>query len=57
MLHERQAQLAHRIQQVQAMRTRFAESGQYQRAYKAHLLVNRVYDRWADEVFAAARTN
>ena len=55
MSHHRQVQWTHRLQHLQALRARFAGAGQYDRAYKAHLIAQHVYDRWADEVFAAAR--
>src|SRR3954469_24794730 len=48
---------AHRLQQVKALRRYLAEAGQYERAYRADLLIQRLYERWADEMFAAARTN
>ncbi len=56
MSHQRQAQWTHRLQQLQALRDRLTGAGRYDRAYRAHLAVQHVYDRWADEVFAAART-
>lgn len=56
MLHQRQAQWTSRLQQVQALRERFKGAGRYDRAYKAHCVAQHVYDRWAREVFAAART-
>lgn len=57
MSHQRQAQWTHRLQQLQALRDRLTGAGRYDRAYKAHLAVQHVYARWADEVFAAARTH
>ena len=56
MSHQRQAQWTHRLQQLQALRDRLTEAGRYDRAYKAHQIVQHLYDRWADEVFATART-
>lgn len=44
-----------RIVRLQALRNRFARTGRYDRAYKAYRVLQDVYDRWADEVFAAAR--
>jgi len=55
MSRERQAQWSHRLERLQALRERFTCAHQYERAYKAYLAVQRLYDRWADEVFAAAR--
>src|SRR4051812_22013280 len=57
MSHERQAQFANRLQQVKALRRHLAGAGQYERAYRADLLIQRLYERWADEMFEAARTN
>ena len=57
MSHQRQAQWTHRLQRLQALRDRFTGSGRYDRAYKAYLAVQHVYERWADEVFASARTH
>jgi hypothetical protein len=56
MSRQRQAQWTSRLQQLQLLRARLVRAGQYDRAYKAYLVVTRVYDRWADEVFAAARS-
>ncbi len=55
MSHERQAQWAHRLEHLNALRDRFTSAGRYERAYKAHLIAQLVYDRWADEVFASCR--
>jgi hypothetical protein len=55
MSHERQAQWAHRLEHLNALRDRFTSAGRYERAYKAHLIAQHVYDRWADEVFASCR--
>jgi hypothetical protein len=49
MSRSRQAQWAHRLQRLQ---DRFVCAHRYERAYKASLTVQRLYDRWADEVFA-----
>lgn len=57
MSHQRQAQWSHRLQQLQTFKERLTDAGRYDRAYKAHLLVQHVYERWADEVFATARTH
>ncbi len=56
MSHQRQAQWTHRLQLLQALRDRLTGAGRYDRAYKAHLIVQHVYERWADEVFAAGGT-
>lgn len=55
MSQQRQAQWTHRLKHIQAMRERFRGAGRYDRAYKAHLAAQAVYDRWAREVFSAAR--
>ena len=53
MSRERHAQWDQRLQRLQALRDRFACAHRYDRAYKAYQAVQRLYDRWADEVFAA----
>lgn len=55
MSHQRQAQWTHRLRHIQALRDRFRGAGRYDRAYRAHLALQQVYDRWAQEVFSAAR--
>ena len=55
MSQHRQAQWTHRLQQLQALRERLTAAGRYDRAYKAHLIAQHGYARWAHEVFAAAR--
>ncbi|HEX2137827.1 MAG TPA: hypothetical protein VHG30_18360 [Microvirga sp.] len=55
MTRERQLQWSHRLEQLQALRDRFAATHRYSRAYKAYRTVQHLYDRWADEVFATAR--
>ena len=55
MTQDRQAQWSHRISRLQALRDRFTGQSSYDRAYKVHLTIQHVYERWADEVFAAAR--
>ena len=55
MSQHRQAQLAQRLQNLQALRERLTAAGRYDRAYKAHLITQHGYARWAHEVFAAAR--
>ena len=56
MSHQRQTQWSHRLQQLNAMRERYMRVGRYDRAHKAYLAAQHVYERWADEVFAAPRT-
>ena len=55
MTNERQIQWSHRLKHLQALRDRFAATRRYDRAYKAYLIVQHLYERWADEVFATAR--
>jgi hypothetical protein len=55
MTQTRLSQWAQRIARLQALKDRFAARSRYDRAYKAHLAIQHVYERWADEVFAAAR--
>ncbi len=55
MSRERQTQWAQRLERIKALRDRFAASRRYDRAHKAYLALQQVYDRWADEVFATAR--
>lgn len=57
MSHLRQTQWSHRLQQLQTLREQFTAIGKYDRAYKAHLVLQHVYDRWATEVFAATPTH
>lgn len=54
MSRERQAQWTHRLEILHTLRERFTEAHRYDRAYKAYLAVQHVYDRWADEMFGAA---
>jgi hypothetical protein len=56
MSHQRQTQWSHRLQQLNALRERYIGAGRYDRAYRAYLAAQHVYERWADEVFAAPRT-
>jgi hypothetical protein len=56
MSHQRQAQWSHRLQRIQTLRAQLTKAGQYDRAYEAYLVAQHMYDRWADEVFAAACT-
>ena len=56
MSHQRQAQWNYRLQRIQALEARLRRAGQYDRAYEAYLMAQHLYDRWADEVFAAARS-
>ena len=55
MSRERQAQWTHRLEHLQVLRERFTRDHRYDRAHKAYLIVQHVYDRWAAEMFGAAR--
>jgi hypothetical protein len=55
MSRERQAQWAHRLERLHALRERFTIARRYDRAYLAYLTIQRLYDRWADEVFYLQR--
>ena len=55
MSHERQAQWSHRLDRLRTLRDKFVAAHRYERAYKVHLAIQHVYDRWADEVFRAPR--
>ena len=54
MSRERQAQWQHRLERLRELRERFTEDHRYDRAYRAYLAVQHVYDRWAAEIFGAA---
>jgi lipopolysaccharide biosynthesis regulator YciM len=56
MSHQRQTQWSRRLQQLNALRERYMRVGRYDRAHKAYLAAQHVYERWADEVFATPRT-
>ncbi len=55
MSRDRQTQWTQRITRLQALRDSFTSRCSYDRAYKAHLAIQHVYDRWASEMFAVAR--
>ncbi|HZA92976.1 MAG TPA: hypothetical protein VE420_10155 [Gemmatimonadales bacterium] len=55
MSRERQAQWAHRLERLHALRKRFTIARHYDRASLAYLTIQRLYDRWADEVFYSQR--
>ncbi len=55
MSQHRQTQWIGRLDRLHALRDRFVETSRYDRAHKAHLAIQHVYDRWADEVFAGQR--
>jgi hypothetical protein len=55
MSHSRRVQWTQRLTQLHALRERFSRMGRHDRAYKAYLVVQHAYERWAEEVFAAQR--
>jgi hypothetical protein len=55
MSHERQAQWTHRLERLHALRERFTAAHYYVRAYDTYLIIQHVYDRWADEMFRSPR--
>jgi hypothetical protein len=55
MSQERQAQWTHRLEHLHALRARFTAAHHYDRAYEAYLIIQHVYDRWADEMFCSHR--
>jgi hypothetical protein len=55
MSRERQTQWTHRLERLHALRERFTATRHYDRAYEAYLTIQRVYDRWADEMFCSHR--
>jgi hypothetical protein len=55
MSHQRQEQWTHRLDRLRGLRERFVAARRYDRAYKVYLVIQHLYDRWADEVFRARR--
>ncbi len=55
MSRERQAQWTHRLERLHALRERFTTAHRYDRAYAAYLIIQHVYDLWADEMFHSPR--
>ena len=53
MTSTRQSQWSRRLELLQAVREHLIRSGRYERARRAHLIVQQAYERWADEVFAS----
>ena len=50
----RQDQWTQRISRLRALKDRFTSQTSFDRAAQAHRAIQHVYERWADEVFAAA---
>jgi len=55
MSRERQAQWTHRLERLYALREGFTTTHRYDRAYEAYLVIQHVYDLWADEMFHSPR--
>ena len=55
MSQHRQTQWIRRLDRLYALKDRFVNTSRYDRAHKALLAIQHVYDRWADEVFAGQR--
>jgi hypothetical protein len=55
MSRERQAQWTHRLERLHTLRERFTRSRHHDRAYDAYLIIQHVYERWADEMFCSPR--
>jgi hypothetical protein len=54
MSQDRQSQWSRRLARLQDMKARYAGTRRYDRADQAHRIIQHVYERWADEVFASA---
>ena len=54
MSQDRQSQWSRRLARLQDLKERYTGRQRYDRAYRAHRAIQHVYERWADEVFAAA---
>ncbi len=50
----RQSQWSRRLERLQEIKARYTATRRYGRADQAHRAIQHVYERWADEVFAAA---
>ena len=50
----RQTQWNQRLARLHVLKDHYVSRCSYDRAHKAHLAIQRVYERWANEVLAAA---
>ncbi len=50
----RQIQWNQRLARLHVLKDHYVGRCSYDRAHKAHLAIQRVYERWANEVLAAA---
>jgi hypothetical protein len=53
MSEERHQQWGRRLDRLHSLREHHARMGRYDRAHRAYLTIQQVYDRWAEEIFAA----
>jgi hypothetical protein len=50
---ERRSQWVRRQSRLQTLREKFDRIGHHDRAHRAYRNLQKLYDRWADEVFAS----
>jgi hypothetical protein len=55
MSQSRRTQWTQRLTRLHELRESFSRMGRHDRAYKAYLVVQHAYERWAEEVFAGER--
>jgi hypothetical protein len=55
MSRERQAQWTRRLERLHALREYLTAAYRYDRAYETYIIIQHVYDRWADEMFSSPR--
>jgi hypothetical protein len=55
MSRERQSQWTRRLERLHALREHLTAAHRYDRAYETYLIIQHVYDRWADEMFCLPR--
>jgi hypothetical protein len=55
MSRERQAQWTRRLEWLHALREQLTAAHRHDRAYETYLIIQHVYDRWADEMFCSPR--
>jgi hypothetical protein len=55
MSRERQAQWTRRLERLHALREQLTTAHCFDRAYDTYIIIQHVYDRWADEMFHSPR--
>ena len=55
MSRERQAQWTRRLERLHTLREHLTAAHRYDRAYVSYLIIQHVYDLWADEMFHSPR--